>query len=304
MADPLASVPLSALRVFEAAARLKSFTRAGGELGMTQAAVSWQVKALERRLDLALFRRLPREVELTPAGERLARAATEAVGVLRTALTDLTETEQGVLNVTTLHTFATQWLAPRLGAFQLSHPKIAVRMDTSPTVFDLGRDRFDVGIRTGHGVWPGLEAVRLFPTIETPLCTPEIRNRYNLRTPADLKNAPLIGNDADWGVWFAAAGLADAPPERPMGLMGDTQMVEMALGLGGQGVALGSPIYFAAEIAAGRLVQPFEPVAIIGNGIWLCYSEERRRSPKIRAFRDWILETLQADEAVQRFKHL
>ena len=302
MSDPLAVVPLSALRVFEAAARLGSFTRAAGELGMSQAAVSWQIKALERRLDLTLFRRLPREVELTPAGDRLSRAATEAVGVLRAALSDLTETEQGVLNVTTLHTFATQWLAPRLGAFQLSHPQIAVRMDTSPTVFDLGRDRFDVGIRTGPGVWPGLEAVFLFPTIETPLCTPEIRDRYNLRTPADLTNAPLIGNDSDWGVWFAAAGLADAPPERPMGLMGDTQMVEMALGLGGQGVALGSPIYFSAELASGRLVQPFEPVAQIGTGIWLCYSEERRRSPKIRAFRDWILQALDADEAVQRFR--
>lgn len=302
MSDPLAVVPLSALRVFEAAARLRSFTRAAGELGMTQAAVSWQIKALERRLDLTLFRRLPREVELTPAGDRLSRAATEAVGVLRAALSDLTETEQGVLNVTTLHTFATQWLAPRLGAFQLSHPQIAVRMDTSPTVFDLGRDRFDVGIRTGSGVWPGLEAVFLFPTIETPLCTPEIRDRYNLRTPADLTNAPLIGNDSDWGVWFAAAGLADAPPERPMGLMGDTQMVEMALGLGGQGVALGSPIYFSAELASGRLVQPFEPVAHIGTGIWLCYSEERRRSSKIRAFRDWILQALDADEAVQRFR--
>src|SRR5688572_16347559 len=117
MSDPLATLPLSAIRVFEAAARLLSFTRAAEELGMTQAAVSWQVKALERRLDQALFRRLPREVALTPAGERLARAATDAMTSLRAAVSDLTDAGAGVLSITTMQTLATQWLAPRLGAF-------------------------------------------------------------------------------------------------------------------------------------------------------------------------------------------
>ncbi|HEX7945571.1 MAG TPA: LysR family transcriptional regulator, partial [Phenylobacterium sp.] len=108
MPDPLASIPLSAIRVFEAAARLMSFTRAAQELGMTQAAVSWQVKALERRLDQPLFLRLPREVALTPAGERLARGAGEAMTALRSAVADLTDTGEGVLSITTLQTFATQ----------------------------------------------------------------------------------------------------------------------------------------------------------------------------------------------------
>src|SRR5258705_9825239 len=108
MSDPLATVPLSAIRVFEAAARLLSFTRAAEELGVTQAAVSWQVKALERRLDQPLFLRLPREVALTPSGERLARAATEAMSLLRTALSDLTEQAEDVLPITTLQSLATQ----------------------------------------------------------------------------------------------------------------------------------------------------------------------------------------------------
>src|SRR3954469_25917702 len=110
MPDLLAAIPLSAIRVFEAAARLSSFTRAGEELGMSQAAVSWQVKALERRLDQPLFRRLPREVALTRAGERLARAATEAMGLLRSAVADLSDSGEGVLAITTVQTFATQWL--------------------------------------------------------------------------------------------------------------------------------------------------------------------------------------------------
>ena len=131
MADPLASIPLSALRIFEAAARLGSFTRAADELGVTQAAVSWQVKALERRLDQPLFRRLPREVVLTTGGERLARAATEAMNLLRAAVSDLTEQADGVLALTALQSLSIQWLAPRLGAFQIAHPRIAVRLDTS-----------------------------------------------------------------------------------------------------------------------------------------------------------------------------
>src|ERR1700754_1675946 len=129
MSDPLANLPLSAIRVFEAAARLLSFTRAAEELGMPQAAVSWQVKALERRLDQALFRRLPREVALTPAGERLARAATEAMNILRSAASDLSDSGEGVLAISPLQTLAVQWLAPRLGGFQLAHPRIAVRLE-------------------------------------------------------------------------------------------------------------------------------------------------------------------------------
>ena len=152
MPDILATIPLSALRIFEAAARLGSFTRAADELGVTQAAVSWQVKALEQRLGQPLFLRLPREVALTPAGERLARAASEAMSLLRTALADLSETGQGVLVISALQSLASQWLAPRLGAFQLAHPEIAVRLETSARVVDLTRENIDVALRLVRGV--------------------------------------------------------------------------------------------------------------------------------------------------------
>jgi len=171
MADILATIPLSAVRIFEAAARLKSFTRAAQELGVTQAAVSWQVKALERRLDQALFQRLPREVVLTAAGERLARASTEAVNLLRAALSDLTETGEGVLSITTLQTLATQWLAPRIGAFQVAHPRLAVRLESNAALVDLLNQNVDVAIRSGDGDWPGLESHFLFPANQTPLCS-------------------------------------------------------------------------------------------------------------------------------------
>lgn len=299
MADPLATIPLGSIRVFEAAARLGSFTRAAEELGMTQAAVSWQIKALERRLGQALFRRLPREVVLTPAGERLYKAAAEAIGQLRRAVTDLNEGDQAVLSITTLQTFAAQWLAPRLGAFQLNNPSIAVRVDTTTRLVDLVHDDFDIALRAGAGDWPGLEAVFILPGYYTPLCTPAVRDRCGgLDSPDQLRSAPLIGARAEWTAWFAAAGVLDDPRAETPRLVADSQALEMAAALNDQGVALGSPILYGRELAEGRLVRPFEPTISLSPGYWLAYPEERRRSPKIVRFREWILEAAAADPAI------
>ena len=290
MSDILSAIPLSALRTFDAAARLKSFTAAASELGVTQAAVSWQIKALEQRLGQPLFRRMPREVALTLAGERLARATAEAMRLLRGAIADLTEEGDGVLSITTAESLASQWLAPRLGAFQLAHPKLAVRLDTGPRIADLGREGFDVAIRSGSGEWPGLESLYLFPSSVTPLCTPEVRDALGgLARPEDLANAPLIGLDAAWTDWFAAAGVSERPVSAVGRLIADLQVLEIASALAGRGVALGSPILFAAEIAQGRLVRPFEVVVNQAAGFWLAYPAERRRVRKIAAFRDWVI---------------
>lgn len=293
MPDQLSAFPLGAIRVFEAAARLKSFTRAAEALGMTQAAVSWQIKALERRLGQALFNRLPREVTLTAAGERLARAASEAIGLIRTAVADLTETDQGVLSITTLQSLATQWLAPRLGAFQLAHPQIAVRLDTSGQLVDLMRSPFDVALRSGSGHWPGLESLLLFPAQLTPLCSPALRDALGgLKRPEDLLAAPRVGLDEDWAGWFATTGIAAPDRKGAPRLTADLQTIEVASALTGQGVALGSPMLFATEIAQGRLVRPFESAWDTSAGYWLAYPKDRRRTPKIAAFRAWLMASL------------
>ncbi|NEX95237.1 LysR substrate-binding domain-containing protein [Caulobacter sp. 17J65-9] len=300
MSDVLATLPLSAVRVFEAAARLGSFTRAAEELGMTQAAVSWQIKSLESRLGQSLFRRLPREVVLTPAGERLSRAATDAMSLLRTALSDLTETGKGVLAVTTLFTFANQWLSPRLGGFQLAHPDLALRLDTNPSLLDLAGGGLDLGVRAGDGRWPGLESTWLMPSIQTPLLAPALLERLGgLDSPSDLATAPRIGTDSEWAQWFGALGLGSG--ERRTRFTADTQIAEVASALSGQGVALANPILFARELADGRLVQPFETVVETSPGYWVAYPTERRRTPKIALFRDWLLAEAAADPAVQAY---
>jgi LysR family glycine cleavage system transcriptional activator len=302
MSDILATLPLSAIRIFEAAARLKSFTRAADELGVTQAAVSWQVKALEQRLDQPLFVRLPREVTLTLAGERLSRAATEAMVILRAAVSDLVETEEGVLSITTVQSLGAQWLAPRLGAFQIAHPRIAVRLEASSRVVDLQRESFDLALRAGLGQWPGLESHPLVPAIQTALCTPSFLAKIGgLATPAVVLYTPRIGSAGEWATWFEAAGVAPGSESPAPRLRADAQALEVASALADQGVALGSPIFFATEIAQGRLVAPFDVTAVYGGYYWLTYPIERRRVRKIVAFRDWALAQAAADPLVARY---
>jgi LysR family glycine cleavage system transcriptional activator len=268
---------------------------------MTQAAVSWQVKALETRLDQALFRRLPREVALTPAGERLARAASEAMSSLRTAIADISDTGEGVLTITTLQTFATQWLAGRLGAFQVENPKIAVRLDTTGRVVDLLREEADVGIRSSRqSAWPGMEALFLFPSAQTALIPAALAPR--LGDPPDaarLMDAPRVGSDEEWDAFFAAAGVAPAAESAPAPrLRADNQIIEVSAAMARGEAALGSPVMFAADIAAGRLFAPFD--AHFGRGgYWLVYPKDRRRARKIAAFRDWLLDHVRADRAAQ-----
>ncbi len=302
MADILARLPLSAIRVFEAAARLKSFTRAAGELGMSQAAVSWQVKALEQRLDQPLFNRLPREVALTPAGERLSRAATEAMSLLRSTLSDLVETEEGVLSITTVQSLGGQWLAPRLGEFQIAHPRIAVRLEASSRVVDLAREGLDIALRGGQGRWPGMTAHFLIPAVQTPLVSPRFLERIgSLARPEDLLDAPRVGVAREWEEWFHAAGVTGISDRLAPRLTSDAQTLEVASALADQGAALGSPIFFARELAEGRLVMPFDVVARYTGGYWLAYPSERARVRKIAAFRDWALAQAAADPLIARY---
>lgn len=279
--------PLPAIRAFEAAARLGSFTRAADELHMTQAAVSYQIKQLERRLGLGLFHRQPRQVVLTPTGQRLAPAVLDAFKQLRTAFAQAIERVETELAITALPTIASAWLVPRLGAFQLAHPRLAVRLDTAVELVDLNRGEFDVGIRIGAGEWPGLDADFLLPSLFTPLCSPALRER--LRTPADMLALPRFGRERWWRAWFAAAGLADADLTAKPGVELDVEQHAVTAAIAGHGVALSSPLFFEQDIAAGRLMQPFELVVRDQRDYWLTYPTTLRTSEKIRAFRAWLL---------------
>ena len=282
--------PLSAIRCFEAAARHQSFTRAAHELGMTQAAVSSQIKLLEERLG-PLFLRRPRGVELTQAGRRLAPGVIDAFTALRAVFEDVAQTVEGVLAVSAVTTFASNWLVQRLGTFQLAHPGIAVRLDVSGRLVDFTREDVDVGIRAGDGHWPGLTAHRLMTIDYTPVLSPRLLEKAGpLAAPADLLKLSLIDpTDPWWTDWFTAAGVAVPDLSRRPDIRVGTQHLAANAALAGHGVAIVSPAFFSEELATGRLVQPFPLVHSSEGSYWLVYPEARRRSAKIRAFRDWLL---------------
>ncbi len=294
--------PLAAIRCFEAAARQQSFTRAAEELGMTQAAVSYQIKLLEERLG-PLFLRKARGVELTEAGRRLAPAVSAAFDGLRVAFEDFNQTAKGVLAITVVQTFATNWLVPRLGAFQVAHPDIAVRLDVSGRVVDFTREDFDVGIRhNATGRWPGLVAHPLIALEFTPMLSPRLlENVGPIAGPADLLKLPLIEpTDPWWQAWFAAAGVASPDLGRHPDIRLGAQHLAGSAAVAGQGVAMLTPAFFRDDLASGRLVQPFPMVLRDEGDYCLVYPEARRRAAKIRAFREWILGTLEKEKAAGR----
>lgn len=288
MADHLP--PLAAIRVFEAAARHLSFTRAAIELGMTQAAVSYQIKLLEERVGNPLFLRRPRELVLTETGQRLAPDLTRAFDLLRDAFGDLAR-DDATLIVNTMHTFAAQWLAPRLGRFQLQHPHIAVRLETTTRLIDFARDEVDLVVRSGKGTWPGLTAHKLLDVRYTPMLSPRLAATIGgVREPSDIIKLPLLDSrDPWWIAWLSANGLPLAAIESQTAPSLNMQALAAEAAMADMGVALLTPAYYRQELAAGRLIQPFEKLMDEGNGYWLAYPESRRNVPKIKKFRDWIV---------------
>lgn len=283
--------PLQAIRVFEAVARHLSFTKAAQELGMTQAAASYQIKLLEERIGAPLFLRRPKQIELTGPGQRLAPAVSEAFSILGQAYAAARGGADGLLCVTTVLTFASNWLAQHLGSFQIAHPALAVRLDTSSRLTDFAREDVDLAIRSGGGKWPGLEAHKLLDADFTPMLSPKLAASIGgVKEPADLLRLPILDpGDVWWSQWFEAAGVTGHDlAKRPGSSMG-AQAYEANAAMAGHGVAILTRALFKNEIADGRLIQPFDLVGDDGHAYWLVYPTARRNVPKIRAFRDWIL---------------
>ncbi len=288
--------PLTALRAFEAVARHLSFTRAAEELGMTQAAVSYQIRLLEERLGTPLFLRKPREIVLTETGALFARPTINAFDMLRETYADPSADSVSTLSISTVPTFAGAWLSQRLGKFQMNHPNLAVRLETSDNLVDFGREDVSVAIRAGTGDWPGLTAHFLMDVEYTPMLSPELAKKHALREPADLLKLPLLDAvDPNWAVWMAEAGVdyPECPPRA--GLTLSTDLHEARAALAGYGVALLTPRFFRFELATGSLIQPFAQVSRNGRGYWLVYPQGRRNRPAIRKFRAFLLDEIACD---------
>lgn len=266
---------------------------------MTQAAVSYQIKLLEERVGMALFVRRARQVELTEAGHAIAPAVMRAFELLGEAFGPALERERGNLLISSIHSFAARILVPRLGAFQLAHPHLSVRLDTSSRLVDFIADGVDIGIRSGTGDWPGLASHLLMYSDYTPMLSPALADTIGgVRTPEDLLKLPIVdASDVWWQNWFRAAGLSTAAEglsERPSTRLG-SQAFEGDVVLAGKGVSVLTPGYYRAELADGRLIQPFDIICRDERPMWLVYPYNRRNLPKIKAFREWLLDELKAE---------
>ena len=297
--------PLSAVRAFEAAARNENFTAAAAELGLTQAAVSYQVKSLEERLGAPLFARERGRVRLTPLGQRLLPSLSQAFDAIEAAFASHRQEDEQLLTITTTLTFANTWLAWRLGAFQMAHPDLAVRLATNNELINLVAGDADIGIRIGKADWEGLETHKLMPVDFTPMASPgciaEAEAKLGRKLePADLGDLQLINpGDAWWEQWFADAGVPfDGLAKRP-GVRMDNQANEGHAAMGGQGFALLTPFLWTGDVAQERLARPFPIVSTKGWAYWLVYPPERRMVPKIKRFREWLLAEISADREDQ-----
>lgn len=288
--------PLAAIRAFEAAARLQNFSRAAEELGMTQAAVSYQVRQLEDRLGRALFVRERGRVRLSETGQRLLPAVSGAFTAMGDAFAALGSDEADVLTINAVTSFGGTWLSARIGRFQLDFPDLAVRMSMSNQMIDFGATNVDVAIRMGKGPWPGLRADFLMRQYVTPICSPAFAAEHDIREPADLLRVQrLAPNDNWWADWFAKAGVATPPSPSERGIELDSQLQEASAVQAGFGVAMMTPLFWHADLAAGRLVQPFDIWHASGLNVWIVHREGRVGVRKIERFREWLHAELDKD---------
>ncbi|XAZ19858.1 transcriptional regulator GcvA (plasmid) [Sinorhizobium sp. B11] len=288
--------PLTTLPAFDAAARHLSFTKAAAELHVTHGAVSRAIRNLEEQLGTRLFERGTRSVQLTSEGAAYAAeigAALDRIGAA--TIVASAPKSAGVLNVSTSDGFAGRWLVPRLHRFHRANRDIDVRLSTSGTFSDFIRDGIDIAIRYGAGGYEGVLSEFLAEEEVSPVCSPELlQGEHALRTPNDLKHHRLIHDNfrIDWATWLRAAGLDDINPDN--GVRYDSAAYAVEAAVHGEGVLLGRSALVSADLAAGRLVRPFDLALKSRWNYYVVYPDGALRQRKVRAFRDWLFSEMAA----------
>ena len=287
--------PPNTLKAFEAASRHGSFSKAAVELHVTHGAVSRQVQQLEEFLGCELFHRLPRGLQLTARGREFAFSVQAAFDQIRDAVEAVrVDHERHVITVSTLASLAARWLVPRLHRFQKAHPELEIRLSTSPQLTNFDRDGIDLAIRYGRGRWPGVTALRLFTPVEFPVCSPMLlAGPQPLKKPADLKHAALLHDTTHrhWQQWLELAGVRGIDAHE--GLVVEDMNVLIQAAIEGQGVALASEPLVQTELAAGRLVKPFDIDLPVELAFYAVYPKSRGQDPKVLALVEWLREEAQ-----------
>ena len=293
--------PLVSLRVFESVARHLSFTKAADDLHVTQAAVSHQIKNLEEWLATPLFLRLNRSIKLTKEGEIFAAALTSAFDEIAKA-TDAIVKNKGVqaINIATFDSIAANWLAPRIKKFQARYPDMAIKIMTHNAYSDFADGDIDVEIRYGDGDWSNFHVVKIADEDIFPVCSPKlIGRRKRPLNVADLADYGLIHDEMvmEWTDWVNAAG--GSSDKATKGLRYNHSHIVIRAAIAGEGMALGRSLLVADEIAAGRLIAPFEFRMPSKYAYYLVRPKEHGEKAWAKAFEEWLL--LEAAETMAQF---
>jgi LysR family glycine cleavage system transcriptional activator len=293
--------PPNTLVVFEAAGRHLNFTRAAGELNVTQAAVSRQIQTLEDHLGVALFRRTPRRLQLTRSGQQLHKAVTMGLEHIANSAADIRRARhEAEVTVSTSVTFASYWLMSRVAKFRAAHPDIEVRVVASAPVKDLASAGVDLAIRYGGGRWPGVEAIRLMDNEIFPVCAPDyLAGRPPLEGPADLLNETLLHlvefdrNWVTWEAWLSAFGVQGVASKRRLEF--DNYLILIQAALDGQGIALGGGRLADTFLARGGLIRPIKDTLKSESAFYLLSPKDTSLSPPAKLFQAWVLAEAKGD---------
>lgn len=292
--------PLNALRAFTVAAQHFSLVAAANELYVTPAAISHQIKGLEEYLGVPLFRRVGRRVVLTDQGQMILPELKQAFVLIERAMANLAKVEsRDVLTVSATPAFAAKWLLPRIHIFRERHPEIDVRLDATHETVNLERSEVDVAVRFGAGDYPGLESRPLRPGIAEmvqPVCSPILlKGEHPLLQPSDLRHHTLLHDDTvtgtgelpSWKTWLTSAGVDSVSASR--GLHFNNSVLAIDAAINGQGVALSCSFVVADDVAAGRLVRPFNIACNLEHNYYVVY---RRgvSDDKVEKFYQWLVD--------------
>lgn len=278
------------LTAFEAAARHASFTRAAGELNLTQSAISRAVRMLEDRIGVTLFERVRQRVVLTSAGAAYLKQVRRILGDLREAThAAIAHAETTSLNVAVLPTFATRWLVPRLPAFMDAHPDVTVNLSTRLEPFEFADEPFDAAIHYGAPTWAAARCHHLLDEVAVVVASGAYRAARRLETPADLQRATLLHQTTRpraWADWCANAGIDIEGVNRGPRYEQFAMIAQAAAA--GLGAAILPRVLIQDELLAQRLEVLFENTLTGPSAYYWVVPEDKAASPALRDFTRWI----------------
>ncbi len=288
----ISHLPLNALRAFDAAADKGSFKEAAEFLGVTPTAISHQIKRLEELIQIQLFIRYTRRIELTKDGRSLYRVTSNAFNELSAELERLkSDRQQSVVSIAVSPIVASRWLTPRLTAFWDNYPEIDLRLHHSAMAIDPGSYDTDLAVVWGEPPWKGFDAEKFIVCTIIPVTSKETAKRLGRNPKPDaLIEETLIHqrNHQGWRNWFEAAGLN--PDLASKGRVIEDSTVTLHSAMRGHGVALGIVEFLDDDLATGRLVCPFATKSVLPQAYYLIHRRGRKPRPEVALVKEWLLE--------------